>query len=191
MTPVNYGEMMASRITHYVRWFGVGVLVYLTWRYANSPLLDGNNGYQTFIDLPNLVFHEAGHVIFSPFGQFMTSLGGSLFQFLLPLIFAISFAYQYENWFAAAVCTWWAGQNLIGVAPYIADARKLQLVLLGGKTGAEVEGHDWEFVLTQLGWLHLDVRIGRCAHIAGTLIMVGAIVWACIILLRRREPDVT
>ncbi len=29
-----------------------------------------------------------------------------------------------------------AGQNLIDLAPYINDARNLQLVLLGGRTGA-------------------------------------------------------
>lgn len=38
------------------------------------------------------------------------------------------------------------GQSLTDVAPYINDARALQLVLLGGRTGAEVEGHDWEAV---------------------------------------------
>ena len=176
-------------VTYYGRWIFVSILVYLTFRYANSPLDD--SGYQSFIDIPNLVFHEAGHILFRPFGEFMTVLGGSLFQVLFPLIFAIAFAYQYDNWFAAAVCTWWAGENLIDVAPYIADARKLQLVLLGGRTGAEVEGHDWEYLLTALGWLHLDTRLGRAAHIAGTLIMIGALVWASIILLRRPADDVT
>ena len=171
-------------IERWARWIGVAVLAYLTWNYAASNPLDGNNGYQTFIDLPNLVFHEAGHVLFSPFGQFMTSLGGSLLQILIPLIFAAAFAYQYDNWFATAVCTWWAGQNFVDVAPYIADARKLQLVLLGGRTGAEVEGHDWEYVLAGLGWLHLDERLGRAAHVTGTLIMIAALVWAGVILLR-------
>ena len=171
-------------IERYIRWIGVAVLAYLTGKYATSSLV-ANAGYESFIDLPNLVFHEAGHVLFSPFGQFMTSLGGSLFQILVPLIFAIAFAYHYGNWFAAAVCMWWAGQNFIDVAPYIADARKLQLVLLGGKTGAEVEGHDWEYVLTQLGWLHLDARLGRAAHVTGTVIMIAALVWASVVLLRR------
>jgi hypothetical protein len=173
----------------YVRWTAVAVLAYLTWRYASSPL-DGS-GYQTFLDLPNLIFHEAGHVIFRPFGEFMTVLGGSLFQVVVPLTFAIAFAYQYENWFAAAVCTWWAGENLVDLAPYIADARTLQLVLLGGKTGAEVEGHDWEYLLTAMGWLHLDTRLGRGAQVLGTLVMVGALVWAVVILLRQRQDHVT
>jgi hypothetical protein len=172
----------------YVRWIGVAVLAYLTWGFARTPL-DGSDE-SSFLHLPNLVFHEAGHVLFMPFGEFMTSLGGSLFQVLVPLICAISFAYQYRNWFGAAVCTWWAGQNLVDVAPYIADARKLQLVLLGGRTGAEVEGHDWEYLLTAMGWLHLDQRLGRAALIMGTLVMIGALVWASIILLRPAD-DVT
>ena len=32
----------------------------------------------------------------------------------------------------------------------------LGCMMFGGKTGAEVEGHDWERILTTLGWLHLD-----------------------------------
>jgi hypothetical protein len=90
------------------------------------------------LHLPNLVFHEAGHVILGVFGRFISVLGGSLFQFAVPLILAGAFLRQ-QDAFAAAVCTWWAGQNLLDVAPYIADARALQLVLLGGQTGAEVE----------------------------------------------------
>ena len=45
---------------------------------------------------------------------------------------------------ANVAAIWWMGQSLTDVAPYINDARALQLVLLGGRTGAEVEGHDWE-----------------------------------------------
>jgi hypothetical protein len=39
----------------------------------------------------------------------------------------------------------------------------LQLVLLGGQTGAEVEGHDWERILLLTGALHRDHQL------AGTL----------------------
>ena len=98
-------------------------------------------------------------MLFAPFGRFMKVLGGSLFQFALPLGLAIAFLKQ-RNPFGAVVCTWWAGENLIDVAPYIADARALQLVLLGGKTGAEVQGHDWEYILATLGWMRFDRTIG-------------------------------
>jgi len=167
------------------RWLVVVVLALLTWRFATAPL-DGR-ALDSFLHLPNLVFHEAGHVLFSPLGRFMTVLGGSALQMLVPLVCAATLAYQHENWFGAAVCTWWAGQNLIDLAPYIADARRLQLVLLGGRTGAEVEGHDWEYLLTSVGWLHLDQTLGRAAHLIGTLVMLAAVAWAIVLLIRRHE----
>jgi len=59
-------------------------------------------------------------------------------------------------------------------------------VLLGGHTGAEVEGHDWEFILTQLGWLHRDVALGRAAHLLGLLTMGAALAWGAMAALRNR-----
>jgi hypothetical protein len=164
-----------ERVEQYARWFLVAVLVALTWRFARMPI-DGS-ATSSFLDLPNLVFHEAGHFLFMPFGRFMTVLGGSLTQVLVPIVCAVAFVRQ-ENPFAAAVCAWWAGENLINLAPYIADARALRLPLLGGATGAEVEGHDWEYLLGTLGWLHLDRTLGRAAQVTGVAVMMASIVWA-------------
>ena len=174
-----------------VRWARTAVLVGLivwTWQFARAPM--GTVGAESVLHLPNLVFHEAGHVIFGLFGQFVGVLGGSLFQFSLPLALAGVFLRQPDP-FGAAVCTWWAGQNLVDVAPYIADARALQLVLLGGKTGAEVEGHDWEYLLTELGWLHLDRSLGLAAHRVGLIMMAGALVWGALYLARHRAEPFT
>ena len=75
------------------------------------------------------------------------------------------------------------------LAPYIADARALQLVLLGGHTGAEVEGHDWEYLLQTLGWLHRDVALGRASFALGALLMVAALAWGAAVLVRQyRSP---
>jgi hypothetical protein len=71
------------------------------------------------------------------------------------------------------------------MAPYVADARALQLVLLGGHTGAEVEGHDWEAILGALGWLPYDVALGRACHRLGVLAMLGALAWAVVVLRRQ------
>ena len=165
----------------------LGLLVW-TWQFARLPM--GPAAAASILHLPNLVFHEAGHVLFSPFGRFLTVLGGSLFQFALPLGIAIAFLVQ-QNPFGAVVCTWWAGENLIDVAPYIADARALQLVLLGGKTGAEVQGHDWEYILATLGWMRFDRALGLWAHRIGLLMMIGALIWGAVYLARDRgeSPD--
>ena len=153
------------------------VLVVLGWlflRMASAPL----GGYDVpLLDMVNLVFHEAGHVFFIPFGAFLTSLGGSLTQVLIPLACALAF-FRKGDRFGAAVGVWWAGENLVDLAPYVADARALQLVLLGGHTGAEVEGHDWEAILGALGWLPYDVMLGNGFRRLGLLVMLGAMGWA-------------
>ena len=159
-------------------------LVVWTWQFARAPM--GAGVMDSVLHLPNLIFHEAGHVLFSPFGRFMTVLGGSLFQVLVPVTCAVAFLRQKDT-FAAAVCTWWAGQNLLDLAPYIADARALQLVLLGGHTGAEVEGHDWEYLLTALGWMQHDRALGLAAHRVGLLVMAGAIGWGAVHVVRSRR----
>jgi len=154
------------------RWFLLALLGWWTVGFVSHPL-NGPYVSGSFLHSINLPFHEAGHILFSPFGRFMTILGGSLMQVLIPLVCAVSFGRR-RDWFAMLACSWWAGQNLIDLAPYIADARALQLVLLGGFTGAEVEGHDWEAILQTLGWLHLDRSLGRAAHVLGSITMIGS-----------------
>jgi hypothetical protein len=144
---------------------------------------------ESLLHLPNLVIHEAGHVLFGFFGRFIGVLGGSLLQFLVPLVFAIAFLRQRDP-FGASVCAWWAGQNLLDLAPYIADARALKLVLLGGFTGAEVEGHDWEYLLSTLGWARWDTTLGLWTRRTGLLAMAAAIVWGAMTVARPAEVRV-
>ncbi len=151
------------------------------WRLASLPL--GGAIADSFLHLVNLVFHEAGHFIFAPLGRFTSVLGGSLMQMLIPAVCAGTLLLQTRDPFGAACCMWWFGENLLDLAPYIADARSLQLVLLGGRTGAEVEGHDWEFILQSLGWLHLDRTLGLAAHRLGVLVMVAGVAWAGLVLV--------
>ena len=92
-----------------------------------------------------------------------------------------------NHFFSAAICAWWAGQNFVDLAPYIADARSLRLVLIGGRTGAEVEGHDWEFILNSLGISHYAHPLGYAAHALGILIMIAALAYASMTVLRKSE----
>lgn len=171
-------------MTRWVRIAAVAGLAAWTFAFARTPI--GADAMESFLHLPNLVFHEAGHVIFSPFGRFMTVLGGSLLQVLIPVIAAVAFVRQ-EDGFGAAVSAWWAGQNLVDLAPYIADARSLRLTLIGGRTGAEVEGHDWEFLLNQLGISHYAHQLGYTTHLIGILIMVAALAYAVRTIARPSE----
>jgi hypothetical protein len=187
LTPAGASRAPLSTVTRLARATLLVGLIIWTWQFARAPM---GVATDSVLHLPNLVFHEAGHVLFGLFGRFMTVLGGSLFQFALPLGLAIAFVTQ-RNPFGAAVCTWWAGENLLDVAPYIADARALKLVLLGGRTGAEVQGHDWEYLLASLGWMRFDQAIGVGAHRLGLLIMIGALIWGAVYLVENPEESQT
>ena len=157
------------------------VLAVLTTTLVGAVNAERVNG--SLLHLPNLVFHEAGHILFMPLGRFMTVLGGSLTQVLVPLVCAGTFLWQTRDPFGAAVAIWWAGENLIDVAPYINDARDLKMVLLGGKTGAEVEGHDWEYLLNAMGVAHKDHAIAGVVQAIGTLTLIAGLVWGAIVVL--------
>jgi len=161
------------------------VLTWWTWRFLTLPFRQDIIG-SSFLHTVSIPFHEAGHVLFSPFGDLMTSLGGSLMQVLVPIACAIAFLTTSPNPFGALVMGWWAGENLLDVAVYADDARSLQLVLLGGQTGAEVEGHDWEHILTVLGALHRDHQIAWALQIVGGLVMITMLGWAAVLVAKER-----
>jgi hypothetical protein len=141
----------------------------------------------SFLHIISIPFHEAGHVFFRPFGDLMMSLGGSLMQVLVPVMCWIAFATTSPNPFGAAVMCWWAGENLLDVAIYINDARALELILLGGHTGAEVEGHDWEHILQLTGLTLHDHQIAWTVHTVGAVMMLAGLVWGTALLVRKEE----
>jgi hypothetical protein len=150
----------------------------------------------SFMHLIVLPIHEAGHVLFIPFGRFMTVLGGSLFQVLLPLIlmasFVLGFGGSRRDNFAASLMLWWAAVSIIDVAPYIWDAFDPKMMLLGGTTGAESDGHDWQNILGDLGLSRKAHLIAGIAHKLGLLVMLAAYAWGAVLLylqFRRRDSD--
>ena len=56
---------------------------------------------------------------------------------------------------------------------HINDARALKLPLLGGNTGdtSPYGFHDWEFILTELGWLQYDRIFASIAYKIGIIVM--------------------
>lgn len=164
------------------------LLAWWTWRFLVWPMREDVIG-SSFLHVVSLPFHEAGHIIFSPFGLFMMTLGGSLTQVLVPVICGIAFLTTSPSPFGAAVMCWWAGENLMDVAVYINDARSLTLILLGGHTGAEVEGHDWERILQMTNLSIHDHQIAWTVHGIGAVMMVGALVWGALRLGERESVD--
>lgn len=142
----------------------------------------------SFMHRVNLVFHEAGHVLFMPFGQFMMVLGGTLGQLLIPMIVGSALLLKNRDPFGASLGLWWLGQSVMDTAPYINDARDLQLMLLGGGTGQDRPGmHDWENILLDLGLIQHERAIALGAERLGEVLMIASFIWGALVLIRQRR----
>jgi hypothetical protein len=152
-----------------------------------STSMESNTIGSSFWHLVNLPFHEAGHVIFRPFGRFMTSLGGTLAQLLIPLICLVVFIIKTRDPFGASFSVWWLGENFMDIAPYINDARSLTLPLLGGNIGrtSPYGFHDWEFILKESGLIKYDHFLANFSYKIGNVLMVCAFLWGGYILFKQ------
>lgn len=119
------------------------------------------------LDHVDLAIHEAGHLVFAPFGEFTGIAGGTLLQLIVPATFVAYFHLRGER-FAAAVVLLWLAQSLFNVATYMADARARVLPLVGGPDVI----HDWEWMLFRLRLLEHDRMLG------GITRAVAALTWA-------------
>jgi hypothetical protein len=151
------------------RGLGLLILVVLTWAVLAQGLALQDGAVLAFIHGIDLVFHEAGHVIFGFFGEFLAVLGGSLTQVLMPAIATLAFL-RTRQWASAAVTLFWTGQALTNVAIYAADGRARALPLL-----AEGLIHDWHYILGRLGLLPSAEIIGRAMFALGALTMVASL----------------
>lgn len=158
-------------------------LLWWGWTFIVTPLETNYTG-ESFLHLINLPFHEAGHIIFIPLGRFMTILGGTLGQILMPMICLGTFLIKTRDPFGASVALWWTAESLMDIAPYINDARALDLMLIGGVTGKETDGHDWNNILTMLNLLEWDHRLAHLTYNIGILLMLGSFLWGGALLFR-------
>jgi len=122
------------------------------------------------IDGVNLLIHEAGHVVFRPFGEFMMIAGGSLFQIIMPGLFVGYFIYQ-QQFFSAALVLFWVGESVLNVSVYAADSVAMQLPLLGGPDTI----HDWNYLLSNLNLLGQTAPIAGAIRLFGTALIILAV----------------
>jgi hypothetical protein len=123
-----------------------------------------------WLDLVNLVFHEAGHMIFGFFGEFVGILGGSVMQVLIPAIVTGYFVLYDQRW-SGMVTLLWVSQSLFNVSVYVRDAGAQTLPLLGGEDAV----HDWHWLLGRLGLLSWDQAIGGLVYTGGLLVLAVSV----------------
>lgn len=125
-----------------------------------------------FVDNFLLIIHEAGHTFFGLLGvRFITILGGSLFQILLPLIILV-FCWVNRKTIGMQFSFFLVGYSWLDVACYAADGAARQLPLIGG---LGKEAHDWYNLLIRMNALEYDMTIGLIFVAMGVLCYLAAL----------------
>ncbi|MGH9546680.1 MAG: hypothetical protein ACRD23_15855 [Terriglobales bacterium] len=142
------------------------------------------HGSFLFIDLANLVVHEGGHLLFGWFGPTLGLWGGTILQWLVPLLLAAYFFSQRQAT-AFAFCSFFFFENWLYTATYMADARAMLLPLVTAGDSDYIE-HDWHTIFSSLGVLQYDMKIAAVVSFLGWCGMIATVVW----LFRRCLADV-
>ena len=151
----------------YLKLIFAGVLtIYFLW-IAYDPMQG------SFLDLVDLPIHETGHLVFRPFGEFLSVAGGSLFQVILPAVFVGYFVWHLK-YYSAAIVLFWVGQSILNVYVYAADAVVMQIVLTSGLTGSEGSFHDWNYLLTETGLIGSTKAVAGIVRGVGSLVIIAA-----------------
>jgi len=153
--------------------FVVGVIGFIGLVRMSEP------GFIFLLDHANLLFHEAGHPITGLFSQRLEPYGGTVGQLFFPGLLMVSF-WRKGRPLALAVAMIWFSENFLNVARYMADARKLDLPLVGGGD------HDWNTIFARWNILQFDDRIAAGVNAAGWLGIGGAVMWVLWVLWRAR-----
>src|SRR5271157_1677373 len=143
------------------------------------------HGGYLFIDSANLIVHEGGHLLFGWFGPTLGLWGGTILQWLVPLLLA---AYFFRERQAAAFvfCTFFFFENWLYTATYMADARAMILPLVTTGDSDYVE-HDWNAIFSSLGLLDYDTRIAAIVRFLGWCGMLACAAWLAARL--RKQPE--
>ena len=120
----------------------------------------------SFFHSVNLVFHEAGHLLFAVVGnRTHTILGCSINQLPIPLIVLITFFYKRDT--AKTVFAMFGFfANFLDLGIYMADARFLKLPLIGG---LGMEAHDWRNLFNRFDLWSVDQLLSLITFYSGWL----------------------
>ena len=128
-----------------------------------------------FIDSANLVVHEGGHNLFGWFGATLGLWGGTLLQWLVPLLLAAYFFTQRQT-SGFVFCLFFFFENWLYTATYMADARAQELPLVTTGDPDFVE-HDFHAIFSSLGVLDYDTKIAAVVRILGWCGMLACVAW--------------
>jgi hypothetical protein len=144
--------------------FGIGLAVFF------GLVFTSESGFVFIVDHANLLFHEAGHPFVGLFSQRLEPYGGTIGQLVFPIVLAVSF-WRKGLALSFAGSLIWFFENWLNIARYMADARALELPLLGGGD------HDWNTIFSRWNVLSYDTQIAGAVRISAWIGMALVCAW--------------
>ncbi len=176
---------MSEYLDSVVEWFGAredwrpisrgAVLAWLVFYVLFLIYAFNMHGGFLFIDSANLVVHEGGHMLFGWFGPTLGLWGGTILQWLVPLMLAAYF-FRERQPAAFVFCMFFFFENWLYTATYMADARAMALPLVTTGDPEHVE-HDWNTIFASLGLLPYDTIIAAIIRLMGWCGMLASVMW--------------
>jgi hypothetical protein len=133
--------------------FGIGLLLLL------GLIFRSEKGFVFLLDHANLLFHEAGHPILGLLSERLEPYGGTAGQLVFPVVLAVS-CWRKGEAIGVASGGLWFFENFLNIARYMADARTMNLPLVGGGV------HDWNTILDRWNLLQYDTRLAEITNVA-------------------------
>jgi len=159
--------------------FAVGFALFLIL------LLSSESGFVFILDHANLLFHEAGHPALGLFSTRLEPYGGTLGQLVFPIVLLVS-CWRKGHAVGVAASGIWFFENWLNIARYLADARTMELPLVGGGD------HDWNTILSRWHLLPYDTGIALTLRILAWLGIAACVAWiGWRAWLDRRRPAIT
>ena len=152
-----------------------GYFIYAACRYAS---VRENGDYASLFYLIHGPIHEVGHLVFSMriFPEFLHVAGGTVFQWLTPVVAGFQFI-RIRSYPALAVCLGWLGLAMFDTVVYMRDARVLKLQLTAPFSGGGEVIHDWFYLFNRTGTLEYAWKIADFTAGCAWLCIIGAVLW--------------
>ena len=160
MPPPEWESVTKKGLAGFAAGFGVFLLA----------LLYSEPGFIVILDHANLLFHEAGHPLVGLFSARLEPYGGTMGQLAFPIVLLVA-CWRKGQVFGVAASGIWFFENWFNIARYMADARALELPLVGGGD------HDWNTILSRWGLLQWDVQLAACLRIFAWLGLAATCGW--------------
>ena len=166
-------EFFLKRLHHLPLVVILGFITYRVVFFSLEPIYYAGANKIWYIDgyfyMFNLIFHELFHFVFGIFGQTMHFLGGTIGEFIFPIIFG-GYFFLRQKFNGVFFCLWWIGFNIVTTGAYMNDAIVMRIPLIAADSV-----HDWNWLFTKFNILPHAEHIGLTVFVLGAIAMVASI----------------